>query len=74
MKPEWPIILLFNGIYAVDKCDRELRHIEVWDEENQRMIALLTNHLSFDSTTIAALYHSPEFWTAEREGSSKFLS
>jgi Domain of unknown function (DUF4372)/Transposase DDE domain len=49
-------IILFNGVYASDNCDHELRRIEVWDEEHQRMIVLLTNHLTFGSTTIAAIY------------------
>ena len=49
-------IILFNGATTADKCDHELRRIEVWDEENQRMIVLLTNHLAFGSTTIAAIY------------------
>jgi hypothetical protein len=48
-------IILFNGVNAADKCDHELRRIEVWNEENQPMIALLTNHLSFGSPTIAAM-------------------
>jgi hypothetical protein len=49
-------IIVFNGVYSADTCDHELRRIEVWDEENKRIIVLLTNHLTFGSTTIAAIY------------------
>jgi hypothetical protein len=33
-----------------------LRRVVVWDEQNQREIELLTNHLRFGSTTIASIY------------------
>jgi len=33
-----------------------LRLIEVWDEKKQESIVLLTNHLKFGATTIAAIY------------------
>jgi hypothetical protein len=32
------------------------RRVEVWDEENQRTLVFLTNHLMFGATTIAAIY------------------
>ena len=35
----------------------------VWDEENEREIVLLTNHLEFGATTIAAIYK--ERWQIE---------
>ena len=35
----------------------------VWDEANQRQIVLLTNHLEFGATTIAAIYR--ERWQIE---------
>lgn len=37
-------------------CPHELRRVVVWDEERQREIVLLTNHLDFGATTIAAIY------------------
>jgi hypothetical protein len=37
-------------------CPHELRRVVVWDEESQREITLLTNHLGFGATTIAAIY------------------
>jgi IS4 transposase len=33
-----------------------LRRIVVWDEEKQREIVLLTNHMKFGVTTITAIY------------------
>jgi hypothetical protein len=45
-----------TGVNAQDKCPHLLRRIVVWDERNEREIVLLTNHLEFGSTTIAAIY------------------
>jgi hypothetical protein len=49
-------IIELSGFYSQQKCPYPLRRIEVWDEENRRTLVLLTNHLSFGSTTIAAIY------------------
>lgn len=49
-------IILLTGVGAQDKCPHPLRRIVVWDEENQREIVLLTNHLQFGATTIADIY------------------
>lgn len=49
--------------YASLDCPYGLRRIEVLDEENGRVIVLLTNHLKFGSTTIAAIYK--ERWNIE---------
>ena len=49
-------IIRLTGVNAADKCPHDLRRIVVWDEENKREIVLLTNHLDFGSTTIAAIY------------------
>jgi hypothetical protein len=49
-------IVEFNGHTSAQKCLHELRRIEVWDEKNQNTIVLLSNHMSFGSTTIAAIY------------------
>jgi hypothetical protein len=40
-----------------------LRRIVVWDADNEREIVLLTNHLEFGATTIAAIYK--ERWKIE---------
>jgi len=49
-------IIEFTGYYAQKDCPHRLRRIEVWDEENNRTIVLLTNHLKFGATTVAAIY------------------
>lgn len=41
---------------AKEKCPHTLRRIVVWDPEKEREIVLLTNHLEFGATTIAAIY------------------
>lgn len=45
-----------EGFYSHQKYPGNLRRIEVWDEENEKVIVLLTNHMNFGSTTIAAIY------------------
>jgi IS4 transposase len=49
-------IIKLTGVGADEKCPYLLRRIVGWDEENQRPIVLLTNHLEFGPTTIAAIY------------------
>jgi len=49
-------IIELNSTKASETCDHQLRRIEVWDPVNQKVIVLLTNHLKFGSTTIAAIY------------------
>ena len=44
------------GHYTHKKYPERLRRIELWDEENEQLIVLLTNHLAFGATTIAAIY------------------
>jgi hypothetical protein len=51
------------GPGALDKCPALLRRIVVWDPEGQREIVLLTNHMKFGPTTIAAIYK--ERWQIE---------
>jgi hypothetical protein len=41
---------------AADGQEPFFRRIEVWDEEKQRTLVFLTNHLTFGATTIAAIY------------------
>ena len=45
-----------TGVGAEEACPFDLRRVVVWDAENAREIVLLTNHLEFGSTTIAAIY------------------
>jgi hypothetical protein len=49
-------IIRFSGAGAWKKCPHLLRRIAVWDDENEREIVLLTNHLDFGATTISAIY------------------
>jgi hypothetical protein len=49
-------IITFAGYYAQKNYPYPLRRIEVWDEEKRETIVLITNHLSFGSTTIASTY------------------
>jgi hypothetical protein len=49
-------IIEFTGYYAKKDCPHRLRRIEVWDEEFNRAFVLLTNHLKFGATTVAAVY------------------
>ena len=48
--------IVLKGFYARRKCPHRLRRIVVWDEENEREIVLLTNHMEFAASTIAAIY------------------
>jgi hypothetical protein len=45
-----------TGTNAEHKCPHLLRRVVVCDDVNERDIVLLTNHLTFGSTTIAAVY------------------
>lgn len=49
-------IIRLTGVKAAEKCPHMLRRVVVWDEENDRQIVLLTNHLQFGATTIADIY------------------
>jgi hypothetical protein len=49
-------IIRFTGSATRKKYPEPLRRIVVWDEENQRRIEFLTNHLSFGATTIGRIY------------------
>lgn len=49
-------IIRLEGFYSKQKYPDLLMRIEVWDADNEQVIVLLTNHLSFGSTTIAAIY------------------
>lgn len=49
-------IIELTGYYARKDCPHRLRRIEVRDDENNRTFVLLTNHLKFGATTVAAIY------------------
>lgn len=56
-------IIRLTGVNAQAKCPHLLRRIVVWDEEHQREIVLLTNHLDLGASTIAEIYR--ERWQIE---------
>ncbi len=49
-------IIGLEGFYSLQKYPGVLRRIEVWDEGNKKVIVLLTNHMTFGATTVAAIY------------------
>lgn len=49
-------IIQLTGPLAEKKCSHLLRRVVVWDPDNDRQIVLLTNHLDFGASTIAAIY------------------
>ena len=49
-------IIRLTGVKAEVKCPHLLRRIVVWDKVKGREIVLLTNHLDFGASTIAAIY------------------
>jgi hypothetical protein len=51
-------LIRLTGVNAKSKCPYHLRRIVVWDEDNQREIVLLTNHLDFGATTLADIYRA----------------
>ncbi len=46
----------FTGYDASHKYPHTLRRVVVWDDENQREIVLLTNHMEFAASTIGRIY------------------
>lgn len=49
-------IIRLTGPKAEEKCPHLLRRVVAWDKENHREIVLLTNHLDFGASTVAAIY------------------
>jgi hypothetical protein len=56
-------VIQLSGAEAAAKCPHPLRRVVLWDAEGEREIVLLTNHLEFGATTIAAIYK--ERWQIE---------
>ncbi len=56
-------IIQLTGVQAQADCPGPLRRVVVWDADNEREIALLTNLFDFGSTTVAAIYK--ERWQIE---------
>ena len=49
-------VIRLTGVDAQEKCPFELRRIEVWDPEEEKVLVFLTNNMKLGSTTIAAIY------------------
>jgi len=49
-------LIELRGYGAREKCPYPLRRIEVYDPQTQEVYVLLTNHLDWGATTIAAIY------------------
>jgi len=49
-------LIRLTSPFARQQCPCLLRRVTVWDAENQRKIVLLSNHLEFGPTTLAAIY------------------
>ena len=56
-------LIVLTGTAAPKTCPHVLRRIVVWDDEKDRAIVLLTNHLTFGSTTVSSIYK--ERWEIE---------
>jgi len=49
-------VIRLTGDKAEEKCPSLLRRVVVWDAENEREIALLTNLLDFDAAVVGDIY------------------
>ncbi len=49
-------IITWTNFYAHKNCPQHLRRIVVWDQVKEEEIVLLTNHMDFAASTIAAIY------------------
>jgi hypothetical protein len=49
-------LIVLTSVKGKWKYKRQLRRVVVWDEKKQEEVVLLTNHLQFGATTIAAIY------------------
>lgn len=51
-------IIELNGYQSKNKYPARLRRIAIWDEENEQVIELITNQMSWTANTISELYKS----------------
>lgn len=51
-------IIELSGTQSKSKYPKRLRRVSVWDEENQQVIELITNQLTWTANTIGELYRS----------------
>ena len=51
-------IIELTGTKSKEKYPKRLRRIAIWDEKNQQVIEVITNHMSWCANTISELYKS----------------
>lgn len=51
-------IIELTGYQSVKKYPKRLRRVAIWDEDNQQVIELITNQMSWTANTISELYKS----------------
>lgn len=51
-------IIEFTGTKAKQNYPKRLRRVAIWDNENQQVIELITNQMSWTANTISELYRS----------------
>jgi len=51
-------IIEFTGVQTKKKYPKKLRRVVIWDDENQQVIELITNQMSWTANTISELYRS----------------
>ena len=45
-----------TGVYSKRKHPNKLRRVAIWDENNEQVIELITNQMSWTANTISELY------------------
>lgn len=53
-------IIEFTGVQAKNKYPKRLRRVAIWDDENQQVIELITNQMSWTANTISELYRTAD--------------
>lgn len=51
-------IIELTGTKSKEKYPKRLRRLAIWDEKNQQVIEVITNHMSWCANTISELYKS----------------
>lgn len=51
-------LIELTGVNTKDSYPKPLRRVVIWDEKNQQIIELITNHVQWSPNTIAELYKS----------------
>ncbi|MFT6981549.1 MAG: hypothetical protein ACJAUD_000313, partial [Crocinitomicaceae bacterium] len=51
-------IIELTGLESKKKYPKRLRRVAIWDEENQQIIEVITNQMSWTANTVSELYKS----------------